>query len=48
LAVNHRHEDSLGPYLVATADWSIDPDQERMIANRANAKTIEMNSSHVS
>jgi pimeloyl-ACP methyl ester carboxylesterase len=34
-------------YLVATADWSINPDQERMMAKRANAKTIEVNSSHV-
>jgi pimeloyl-ACP methyl ester carboxylesterase len=34
-------------YLVATADRSINPDQERMMAKRANAKTIEVNSSHV-
>jgi len=34
-------------YLVATADRSINPDQERMMAKRANAKTIELNSSHV-
>jgi pimeloyl-ACP methyl ester carboxylesterase len=34
-------------YMVATADRSINPDQERMMAKRANAKTIEMNASHV-
>jgi pimeloyl-ACP methyl ester carboxylesterase len=34
-------------YLVATADRSINPDQERMMAKRANAKTVEVNSSHV-
>ena len=34
-------------YLVATADRSINPDQERMMAKRANAKTIEVNCSHV-
>ena len=33
--------------MVATADRSINPDQERMMAKRANAKTIEVNSSHV-
>lgn len=34
-------------YMVATADRSINPDQERTMAKRANAKTIEVNSSHV-
>src|SRR5579859_4844268 len=34
-------------YMVATADRSIHPDQERMMAKRANAKTVEVNSSHV-
>lgn len=34
-------------YMVATADRSINPDQERMMAKRMNAKTIEVNSSHV-
>jgi pimeloyl-ACP methyl ester carboxylesterase len=34
-------------YMVATADRSINPDQERMMAKRANAETIELNSSHV-
>jgi pimeloyl-ACP methyl ester carboxylesterase len=34
-------------YMVATADRSINPDQERMMAKRANAKTIEVKSSHV-
>jgi pimeloyl-ACP methyl ester carboxylesterase len=34
-------------YLVATADRSINPDQERMMAKRAHATTIEVNSSHV-
>ena len=34
-------------YMVATADRSINPDQERMMAKRANAKTIEVDSSHV-
>jgi pimeloyl-ACP methyl ester carboxylesterase len=34
-------------YMVATADRSINPEQERMMAKRARAKTIEVNSSHV-
>jgi pimeloyl-ACP methyl ester carboxylesterase len=34
-------------YMVATADRSINPDQERMMAKRANAKTVEVESSHV-
>jgi pimeloyl-ACP methyl ester carboxylesterase len=34
-------------YMVATADRSINPDQERMMAMRAHAKTVEVNSSHV-
>ena len=34
-------------YMVATADRSINPDQERMMARRAKAKTVEVNSSHV-
>jgi len=34
-------------YMVATADRSINPDQERMMAKRANAKMIEVHSSHV-
>ena len=34
-------------YMVATADRSINPDQERMMAKRMRAKTIEVNSSHV-
>ena len=34
-------------YMVATADRSINPAQERMMAKRARAKTIEVNSSHV-
>ena len=34
-------------YMVATADRSINPSQERMMAKRANAKTVEVNSSHV-
>ena len=33
--------------MVATADRSINPDQERMMAKRANAKTVEVNASHV-
>jgi pimeloyl-ACP methyl ester carboxylesterase len=33
-------------YMVATADRSINPEQERKMAKRANAKTIEVNSSH--
>jgi pimeloyl-ACP methyl ester carboxylesterase len=33
-------------YMVATADRSINPEQERMMAKRANAKTVEVNSSH--
>ena len=34
-------------YMVATADRCINPDQERMMAKRANAMTIEVDSSHV-
>src|SRR5277367_3481159 len=34
-------------YMVATADRSINPDQERMMAKRAKAKTVEVNSSHM-
>jgi pimeloyl-ACP methyl ester carboxylesterase len=34
-------------YMVATADRSINPEQERMMAKRAHAKTVEVNSSHV-
>src|SRR5207245_10320072 len=34
-------------YMVATADRSINPDQERMMAKRANAKTVEVHDSHV-
>ena len=34
-------------YMVATADRSINPDQERMMAKGAKAKTVEVNASHV-
>src|SRR5271168_4580063 len=34
-------------YIVASADRSINPEQERMMAKRAKAKTVEVNSSHV-
>jgi pimeloyl-ACP methyl ester carboxylesterase len=34
-------------YMVASADRSINPDQERMMAKRANARTVEVNASHV-
>jgi pimeloyl-ACP methyl ester carboxylesterase len=34
-------------YMVASADRSINPDQERMMAKRAKAKTVEVNASHV-
>ena len=34
-------------YLVATQDRAINPENERKMAKRANAKTIEVNSSHV-
>jgi len=34
-------------YMVAASDRSINPNQERMMAKRANAKTVEVNSSHV-
>src|SRR5246127_871303 len=34
-------------YMVATTDRSINPDQERMMAKRAKAKTVEVNASHV-
>jgi pimeloyl-ACP methyl ester carboxylesterase len=34
-------------YMVASADRSINPIQERMMAKRAHAKMVEINSSHV-
>jgi len=34
-------------YMVAAADRSINPQQERMMAKRAHATTVEVNSSHV-
>jgi pimeloyl-ACP methyl ester carboxylesterase len=34
-------------YMVATADRSINPDQEHMMAKRAHATTVEVNASHV-
>src|SRR6202011_3152004 len=34
-------------YMVATADRSTNPDQERMMAKRARATTVEVNASHV-
>jgi pimeloyl-ACP methyl ester carboxylesterase len=34
-------------YMVATADRSINPEQERMMAKRAHAKTVEVTASHV-
>ena len=34
-------------YMVATEDRSINPDQERMMAKRAKANTVEVKSSHV-
>src|SRR5467141_230057 len=34
-------------YMVATEDRSINPEQERMMARRARAKTVEVNASHV-
>ena len=34
-------------YTVATIDRSINPDQERMMAKRARAKTVEVTASHV-
>jgi pimeloyl-ACP methyl ester carboxylesterase len=34
-------------YMVASSDRSINPEQERMMAKRANAKTVEVNASHV-
>ncbi len=34
-------------YMVATADRSINPNQERMMAKRAHARTVEVNASHV-
>jgi hypothetical protein len=33
--------------MVAAQDRSINPNQERMMAKRAKAKTVEVNSSHV-
>ncbi|MGD0867498.1 MAG: alpha/beta hydrolase [Rhizomicrobium sp.] len=40
-----RHKPTF--YMVATEDRSINPDQERMMAKRANAKTVEVKASHV-
>jgi len=34
-------------YMVATADRSINPKQQRMMAKRSKAKTVEVNASHV-
>jgi pimeloyl-ACP methyl ester carboxylesterase len=34
-------------YMVATQDRSINPEQERMMAKRARATTVEVNASHV-
>jgi pimeloyl-ACP methyl ester carboxylesterase len=34
-------------YMVASADRSINPEQERMMAKRAHAKTVEVDASHV-
>jgi pimeloyl-ACP methyl ester carboxylesterase len=34
-------------YMVATLDRSINPEQERMMAKRAHATTVEVNASHV-
>jgi pimeloyl-ACP methyl ester carboxylesterase len=34
-------------YMVATEDRSINPEQERMMAKRANATTVEVKASHV-
>src|ERR1700747_353702 len=34
-------------YIVAPQDRTINPDQERMMAKRAKAKTVEVNASHV-
>jgi pimeloyl-ACP methyl ester carboxylesterase len=34
-------------YMVATEDRSINPEQERMMAKRARATTVEVNASHV-
>ena len=34
-------------YMVATEDRSINPDQERMMAKRAKARTVEVKASHV-
>jgi pimeloyl-ACP methyl ester carboxylesterase len=34
-------------YMVASSDRSINPIQERMMAKRANATTVEVNASHV-
>ena len=33
--------------MVATADCSINPEQERMMTKRAHAKTLEVTASHV-
>jgi pimeloyl-ACP methyl ester carboxylesterase len=34
-------------YMVSAADRSINPEQERMMARRAGARTVEVNASHV-
>lgn len=41
-----RHKPSF--YAVSTEDRTIDPDLQRFMARRMNARTIEINSSHVS
>ena len=38
---------SISLYMVAKSDRSINPDQERMMAKRAPAKTVEVSASHV-
>jgi pimeloyl-ACP methyl ester carboxylesterase len=46
-ATNPAWKSKPSSYMVATQDRSINPDQERMMAKRAKAKTVEVNSSHV-
>src|SRR5216684_4432590 len=44
---NPAWKNKLTFYMVASADRSINPQQERMMAKRAKAKTVEVNASHV-
>jgi pimeloyl-ACP methyl ester carboxylesterase len=46
-AVNPAWKSKPTWYMVASSDRSINPEQERMMAKRAHATTVEVNASHV-